>query len=289
MLQTVMAMALYVDHLYFGDLGGQVWRVDLNANTATGDFALRATRILNLHNGGSSPRFYDAPSFSVYGYEKPLAVVSIASGNRSLPASDPSSGAIYNIFDRDVTKTNLYAIDQGDLETQDIDLSTADKHLKAILTSTNETSVAAVKALMPNGWFTSFDPTATVAKDANAGVGKKVLNEMAVINKNLYAGVYDPGTTPTCPVQVRGETQVHRYCLPFGICEQELQSAKGQVNNFVAGKGIVALNVGSGQSSETSDSPSRALIQSNVAATGAMPINTMRRQLVPLKWYESNE
>lgn len=278
-----------VDHLYFGDLGGQVWRVDLNANTATGDFALRATRILNLHNGGSSPRFYDAPSFSVYGYEKPLAVVSIASGNRSLPASDPSSGAIYNIFDRDVTKTNLYAIDQGDLETHDIDLSTADKHLKAILTSTNETSVAAVKALMPNGWFTSFDPTATVAKDANAGVGKKVLNEMAVINKNLYAGVYDPGTTPTCPVQVRGETQVHRYCLPFGICEQELQSAKGQVNNFVAGKGIVALNVGSGQSSGTSGSPSRALIQSNVAATGAMPINTMRRQLVPLKWYESNE
>ncbi|WHR56702.1 pilus assembly protein [Acinetobacter haemolyticus] len=273
------------DHLYFGDLGGQVWRVDINANTATGDFAQRATLILNVRPSDVTkpiPRFYDAPSFSVYGYEKPLAVVSIASGNRSLPVSDPGSGAIYNIFDKDVTKTNLYTLAESGLETKNIKLALETESggvLKAALTfeDTEGKNIEEVKDLIPHGWFVAFAD------------GKKVLNEMAVINKNLYAGVYDPGITPTCPVQVRGETKVHRYCLPFGICEQELQTNKGQVNNFVAGKGIVALNVGSGQSSGTSGSPSRALIQSNVAATGSIPINTMRRQIVPLKWYESNE
>ena len=53
-----------VDHLYFGDLGGQVFRIDLNNKASiTGAFATRSTRILNMHAlGGKSPRFYAAPS-----------------------------------------------------------------------------------------------------------------------------------------------------------------------------------------------------------------------------------
>lgn len=39
-----------VDHLYFGDLGGQVFRIDLNNKaSAIGAFATRSTRILNMH------------------------------------------------------------------------------------------------------------------------------------------------------------------------------------------------------------------------------------------------
>lgn len=280
-----------VDHLYFGDLGGQVWRIDLNANTATGNFAKRAVRILNLHQAnGRSPRFYDAPSFSVYGYEKPLAVVSIASGNRSLPASDPGSGAIYNLFDRDVTKNNLYGLNTSDLETQDIDLNTSGKSLRGMLSiaETKDKNIEDVKALMPNGWVVSFDPDASVGKDGTAGKGKKVMDEMAVINKNLYASVYDPGTTPTCPVQVRGKTEVYRYCLPFGLCEQkQLSETMGLVGK--SGDGIVALSVGAG-SSTTGALQSRGVV-SNTAAnplTGT-PYNQMRRQIVPLTWYENNE
>ncbi|MDM1018999.1 PilC/PilY family type IV pilus protein [Acinetobacter sp. VNK23] len=280
-----------VDHLYFGDLGGQVWRIDLNANTATGNFAKRAIRILNLHQAnGRSPRFYDAPSFSVYGYEKPLAVVSIASGNRSLPASDPSSGAIYNLFDRDVTRNNLYALNTSDLETQDIDLTTSGKSLRGMLSvaETKDKNIEDVKALIPNGWVVSFDPDASVGKDGTAGKGKKVMDEMAVINKNLYASVYDPGTTPTCPVQVRGKTEVYRYCLPFGLCEQkQLSETMGLVGK--SGDGIVALSVGAG-SSTTGALQSRGVV-SNTAAnplTGT-PYNQMRRQIVPLTWYENNE
>ena len=268
------------DHLYFGDLGGQVWRIDLNPSMSLTNtsFSQRATRILNLHKAdGSSPRFYDAPSFSVYGYEKPLAVVSIASGNRSLPASDLSSGAIYNIFDRDVTRSNLYAIEDNTLQSKDIDLTTTGKALGAILTSDviKDKNIEQVKALIPNGWTVAFDNS------------KKVMDEMAVINKNLYASVYDPATASTCSTQVRGETQVHRYCLPFGICEQQLQS--GQVNNFLAGKGIVALNIGAGSTDAETKLQSRTLIRTGINNTGDMPVSKMRRKLVPLKWYENNE
>lgn len=280
-----------MDHFYFGDLGGQVWRIDLNTAMSTTDntFTKRATRLINLHKAdGSSPRFYDAPNFSVYGYAKPLAVLSIASGNRSLPISDERSGEIYNLFDRDVTRTDLYASSFTPL-TKDVDLTTSGNSLRAILTAeeVKDKSVEQVKALMPNGWVVSFDPNASVGKDTEAGKGKKVLDEMAVVNKNLYASVYNPGDEPSCPVQVRGETKVHRYCLPFGVCEQKLQS--GQVSTFLAGKGIIALNIGTSGTDSTSKLQSRGLIGTGTSDSAKMPTSQMRRKIVPLKWYENNE
>ncbi|MCU4378598.1 pilus assembly protein [Acinetobacter haemolyticus] len=268
-----------VDHLYFGDLGGQVWRVDLAAAMSSNETLLNraATRLLNLNSSnGTSPRFYDAPSFSVYGYERPLAVVSIASGNRSLPASDPSSGAIYNIFDRDVTRTDLFTTGTFTALTKDLDITTEDNQLLTALPRIDGKNLVEVKEMMLHGWAVTFDH------------GKKVMDELAVINKNLYASVYDPGEEPTCPVQVRGETQVHRYCLPFGVCEQELQSE--QTNSFVAGKGIVALNVGSGVSNNE-HTQARSLIRNTDVKEGEMsPVHhQMRRHLVPLRWYEDNE
>ncbi|ENW05835.1 pilus assembly protein [Acinetobacter beijerinckii] len=280
-----------MDHLYFGDLGGQVWRIDLNPdmNASSGSFAQYATRLLNLHKAdGSSPRFYDAPSFSIYGYEEPLAVLSIASGNRSLPVSDERSGEIYNLFDRDVTRTDLYSSTFTPL-TKDIDLSSGNA-LRGIFTAdeVRNKTIDQVKSLMPNGWVISFNPNASVGKDPDAAQGKKILDEMAVVNKNLYVSVYNPGEQPTCPVQVRGETKVHRYCLPFGICEQQLQS--GQVNSFVAGKGIVPINIGVGITDPNSKLQSRGLIRNGANNdVGELPINKMRRQLVPLTWYENNE
>lgn len=96
-----------VDHLYFGDLGGQVFRVDLNSShpvlnissTATpsqqasaiaaskASFANNIIRILDVHKAnGLSPRFYEVPGFSIYnGTSGIYAVVSIGSGNRSNP------------------------------------------------------------------------------------------------------------------------------------------------------------------------------------------------------------
>ncbi len=85
-----------VDNLYFGDLGGQAFRVDLNnAATGTGDnaavklesqktnFATRVVLLTSRHAGGASPRFYEMPSFSVH-RDSSLGlygVVALSSGN----------------------------------------------------------------------------------------------------------------------------------------------------------------------------------------------------------------
>ena len=63
-----------VDHLYFGDLGGQIFRVDLNnnqtkTNSTYSSFGVRVVRLANLatndstydgtndYTGGNAPRF----------------------------------------------------------------------------------------------------------------------------------------------------------------------------------------------------------------------------------------
>ncbi len=87
-----------IDHLYFGDLGGQLFRIDLDNTAATNSsFAKPPKLLLNLNNGAASPRFYEMPAFSVYDYNgTTFAVVSIGSGNRSKPLAQYASGQGYN-------------------------------------------------------------------------------------------------------------------------------------------------------------------------------------------------
>jgi len=115
-----------VDHLYFGDLGGQVFRIDLNNNASTsGAFATRSTRIMNMHaSGGTSPRFYAAPSFAIFEDSASgnlFAAISIGSGNLSHPLAGYDSGrnqdALYTVYDKDVTRSDLYTT--SSLNSQD--------------------------------------------------------------------------------------------------------------------------------------------------------------------------
>lgn len=56
------------DHFYFGDLGGQLWRIDwgnLSTTGVSGETA-RVTRLLNLNDGKNSPRFYTTPTFTIH-------------------------------------------------------------------------------------------------------------------------------------------------------------------------------------------------------------------------------
>lgn len=117
-----------VDHLYFGDLGGQAFRVDLN-NNATGNnasakksnFAKRVVRLFNEHAvSGASPRFYEMPSFSIHdGDNGYVAAVAFSSGNRSSPLSGAAATSgtsnqaglttsavdgVFVVYDKDVAK-----------------------------------------------------------------------------------------------------------------------------------------------------------------------------------------
>ncbi|MDN5802666.1 MAG: hypothetical protein L0H34_09255, partial [Psychrobacter sp.] len=119
-----------IDHLYFGDLGGQVFRVDLrNGQKVSGrvgvnNFTRRVVRVLNASGDSDSdtkskdlaikglqPRFYGQSSVSFHKDAGVLfAVVNIASGDRSNPLSrlrnsiPKEADQLFGIIDRDVAK-----------------------------------------------------------------------------------------------------------------------------------------------------------------------------------------
>lgn len=280
------------DHLYFGDLGGQVWRIDLNKDLGTKDSGCGSYTMLFKD---SNSRFYEAPNFSVYGYEQPLAVVSIASGNRSLPYSDKnSSSTVYNLFDQDVVRSSFSI---GNSSSTPKLLAT---DLKAMLTASDlkGKNLVQVKAMIPNGWYVQANSVVGKELDdqgnetaLSSQTGSKVLGEMVVMNKSLYVSVYNPNTTAGngCKIQANGATTVQRYCLPFGVCEQDV---KDSTMSFGAGHGIVESMVGAGIGLNDKNGITRQLLNPNAKdkiGSSKLSANTMRRQLVPLTWYERNE
>lgn len=130
----------FMDHVYFADLGGQVFRADFTnagdktydakgVGTATTNFAnQRVTRILQPAFSGAEAkyahRFYERPVVSIYrgdsnfNNSRLFALVNVISGDRSSPLSKMRSDNKYadrviGIMDTDVTKANslFYATD----------------------------------------------------------------------------------------------------------------------------------------------------------------------------------
>lgn len=110
----------YTDFIYFADLGGRVWRADINNNKDTDNFRVdRLVKLLDVSNqkGGSdvAPRFYERPLFTVTDEVvegSPIAQITVGTGNRSLPVSDKRDtnmpDAIYSFMDREAGKKDLF-------------------------------------------------------------------------------------------------------------------------------------------------------------------------------------
>lgn len=108
------------DFIYFADLGGRVWRADINNNKDTDNFRVdRIVKLLDVSaekaGTDSSPRFYERPLFTVTDEVvdgEPMAQITVGTGNRSLPVSDKRDSskpdAIYSFMDREAGKKKLF-------------------------------------------------------------------------------------------------------------------------------------------------------------------------------------
>lgn len=230
-----------IDHLYFGDLGGQVFRVDLdNAASKLGGFAKAPVRLLNLHAGsGKSPRFYDMPSFSIYNEKgKTFAVISVGSGNRSKPLQNYTTGtagivndAVYSIYDKDVARKDLLTATSWN--TQDI-ITLAEvtntNFIKAAIKDANgkyvsEELVAPFSST--NGWYYKFANCVTSSDGTRTGCSdyklqsEKVFGTPLAMNYRLYVSTFDsskPGISGDCGAGVKGESFLTTFCMPYGQC-----------------------------------------------------------------------
>ncbi|SNT71391.1 PilC/PilY family type IV pilus protein [Psychrobacter sp. LV10R520-6] len=262
-----------IDHLYFGDLGGQVFRVDLrngqavSGSTGINNFTRRVVRVLNvsgdddsgdiaqsLLDRGLQPRFYGQPSVSFHQDSGVLfAVVNIASGDRSNPLSrlrndiPKEADRLFGIIDRDIAKQGLYGKDAAvSLTTQGLTLNNLTKlpYNKASMGS--KSSVTA--AMRPNaatkqGWvypLNLFDGFNNIKNVKSMGDG-------LAIGGVYYMTAYSPemqyDEVSGCAAQVVGGSERQMYCLPYGICEED-KSINGTGGFVRAGKGIQELAFG---------------------------------------------
>lgn len=247
------------DHLYFGDLGGQAFRIDIDnrANiTKSGGFVKRIERLFNEHQAnGASPRFYEMPSVSAYNVLNQVrAVVAFNSGNRSSPLagtnrkSDSTNevttsavDALYVAYDYNATRTNLYTADATTENAWSKPTTWFDY---------NKREGVAFNEATTRGWKYTYSTTAGEMKG---------INELETLGAFLYASVYEKDKNPdgsssnestSCNAGVRGSSRTLRYCLPTGLCTAQMhgfssENATENKPDTTSGKsGLVTSTIG---------------------------------------------
>ena len=122
------------DHIYFADLGGQVWRADINNNADTDTFKVdRVIKVLDVSDqigtGDAPPRIYERPLITFfngkYGYNDAAdetvtysgvqAMITVGTGDRSNPVTATRNvpDALYSVIDKDVSRRDLFFYGAG--------------------------------------------------------------------------------------------------------------------------------------------------------------------------------
>ena len=277
----------FMDHIYFADLGGQIFRADFtNAgfkkpvasgtpSPETSFSNTRVTRILKSVYTGSNTkynyRFYERPTVSFYRNDisnSLFALVNAISGDRSSPLSkirdNTKADRLYGIIDSDVTKPDnvFYASNfttagtAGGQTINDLADSSLAELPSAIGTLTAAGYTLAQKNVTINtlkdgtkkGWYY---PLTRFDGYGNVRYSKGI-GKSEVVDSFIYTTVYNPdmsyGATDSCSAKVTGGSERQLYCLPYGICTDDA-SKNGTAGYVRAGKGIQELTLGPRSSS----------------------------------------
>lgn len=291
-----------VDHLFFGDLGGQAFRIDLNNKAATtGSFAKRVVPLYKGHvSNGLSPRFYEMPSFSVHsGVNGLFGAVALSSGNRSSPlagtntltisgvativTTPTANDGVYVIYDNDVARSDLYS--NITLKTLSVSLPvvTFDQLKAGIM----QTTGSGAKLAYNGGWNYQYSTAA----------GKyKGMNEIYALDSMLYVNVYNKdgtGVTGNCGAGVVGNSELYQFCLPTGKCSFYNNNTSAP-NSAVLGGGILGTGLGQGYSNKGDETGLIVKKDNTLDCTTTANKNKPECQLFDtgarlqhLRWYES--
>lgn len=228
-----------VDNLYFGDLGGQVFRVDLNNayDVATTSFG-RVNRIADFSS--LNQRFYEMPALSIHDRNgKRFGVISIASGNRSFPLNqnNGSDNRIYALYDHDIASTQLFQSDFAKTSN----LTESDLLNWAQISATN---VVQLTSNTKKGWYYILRKTKTTDETINTGTVKALNGYLVVANtakfSDLYVSLYNPNHASSqqpnsCQGGITGSNIVKQLCLPYGVCAADDDASLSNASNYQVG------------------------------------------------------
>ncbi|MCG2608066.1 pilus assembly protein PilY [Acinetobacter sp. SM34] len=219
-----------VDHLYFGDLGGQIFRIDLNNNATTSSaLGKRVTRLANLASAitdagytssntyldSNAPRFYEPVTVTIHDEGgKTFIVVGAASGDRSTPLDVAPTIGREGMLPSTALSTkpvnNVYGIIDADFATKDLitgtpTLTTVNKTLVDLirnpqvvpLATTNVVNRFILNGVMQKfGWYRSlsslYDGTEKANNSFRREGGLKAFEEPVALTNHLLVSVYDP-------------------------------------------------------------------------------------------------
>lgn len=257
-----------VDHIYFGDLAGQAFRIDFDRSVDS--FNSQISKVLDLHqSNGTSPRFYLPPVFTAHysAHRKEGANVVVAtfvSGNKSSPLlatidSSTTTGvqsplglqydAVYAVYDYDIHPNGQFYpnSNKGARSLAQSGESVAQNKLKLITNVVrSDSDDALVKGALADsnsgwgGWYYQFDKKFDGSSALQSIV--KGLSPLVAMEGSLYVTMFDAsnnGTTSSCGAGVKGHSFTQRLCLPTGVCPENANY------KYNLGAGIVSLNVGS--------------------------------------------
>lgn len=179
----------YIDRLYAGDTGGNMWRFDIGAKDVTSNWS--GTRIFSANpsdtvNSDENPatngrKIFYRPSIV---HESGYVGVYFGTGDRAHPLNQGVIDRLYTVYDRNEVTTQ-YPKDESDLVnvTEDI-LQSATADIDDI-----NDKLAELHAADGVGWFIKLDLDA----------GEKVLANPLVFNKVAYYTTFTPNVVTSDP------------------------------------------------------------------------------------------
>jgi type IV pilus assembly protein PilY1 len=163
-----------VDSIIVGDMGGQVWRLDIQQNQSPQNL-VRGGVIARMSGSGESDhrRFFNAPDVALVNHDNRLRLsIAIGSGNRTSPLDTTVADRFYVFFVDDP-----FGLSQAPYTTQ----------TEANWTDRTNTTVGS----STDGWYIGFD----------AGSGEKVLASSVTLNNTIVFTTFTPnieGGAPVC-------------------------------------------------------------------------------------------
>jgi type IV pilus assembly protein PilY1 len=207
----------YIDKLYFGDLGGNIWRADV-ADASTSNWKVTKIAALGCDTGtcasGTTPRKFFFPptvlSIKAPGATGSYDAIGIESGDREHPLKNTATGSAYNTVDRfflvkDLTTTvNPTSFTTTDVTVAGLSNATSTKWDGSgsgfyITFATGEKGVNAPLAVNGFIFFSTNQPSPPEATCA-ANLGTARAYAVSPFTSDLASNVLSGGGLPPSPV-----------------------------------------------------------------------------------------
>ncbi len=211
----------FIDHLYAVDMGGQLFRVDIDPeNTGVNSLVSDVHVVAQLGRGennsslaANSRRFYDAPVVALGKHnDVPVLQVVLGSGYRSHPLSESTQERFYMVIDDDALHVNDAGFDPSDPVTH------AD-----LLDVTTNTSPSTSSLASKKGWYISLEHN-----------GEKVSGDPAIFQGRVFFTTYLPSSTRSndC-VPVQGTGRLYTVKLEDGSPDTQNQGDVSPTDRYI--------------------------------------------------------